>query len=95
MAGTAQDFYDDLSSNYHLICEDPEASMARQAAVLGPILVHECGNAVPITILDCACGIGTQAVGLAKVGFRVTGTDFSARAIERARGSSSRSNFWN
>jgi ubiquinone/menaquinone biosynthesis C-methylase UbiE len=47
--------------------------------------VRECGNTVPITILDCACGIGTQARGLAKVGFRVTGTDFSPRAIERAR----------
>jgi glycine/sarcosine N-methyltransferase len=85
MAGTVQDFYDDLSSNYHLIFEDWEASMARQAAVLGPILVRECGSATPMTILDCACGIGTQALGLARAGFRVTGSDLSPRAIERAR----------
>lgn len=85
MAGTVQDFYDDLSSNYHLIFQDWEASMARQAAVLGPILVRECGSATPMTILDCACGIGTQALGLATAGFCVTGSDLSPRAIERAR----------
>jgi|SRR5450631_1724936 glycine/sarcosine N-methyltransferase len=85
MAGTVQDFYDDLSSNYHLIFEDWEASMASQAAALGQILVRECGSALPITILDCACGVGTQALGLARTGFRVTGADLSPRAIDRAR----------
>src|SRR6202046_48919 len=85
MAGTVQDFYDDLSSNYHLIFQDWEASIARQAAVLGPILTRECGSATPMTILDCACGIGTQALGLATAGFCVTGSDLSPRAIERAR----------
>jgi SAM-dependent methyltransferase len=85
MAGTVQDFYDDLSCNYHLIFEDWEAAMASQAAALGPILARECGSAAPIRILDCACGIGTQALGLARAGFRVTGADLSARAIERAR----------
>jgi glycine/sarcosine N-methyltransferase len=85
MAGTVQDFYDDLSCNYHLIFEDWEASMANQAAALGPILVRESSGAMPMTVLDCACGIGTQALGLAKAGFRVTGADLSSRAIERAR----------
>ena len=85
MAGTVQDFYDELSSDYHLIFEDWEASMASQAAVLRPILVRECGNAMPIKILDCACGIGTQALGLGRAGFRVTGADLSPRSIDRAR----------
>jgi glycine/sarcosine N-methyltransferase len=85
MAGTVQDFYDDLACNYHLIFEDWEASIASQAAALGPILVRECGSVMPITILDCACGIGTQTLGLARAGFRVTGADLSPRAIERAR----------
>src|SRR6204780_1258580 len=84
MAGTVQNFYDDLSSYYHLIFEDWEASMAGQAAALAPILVRECGTATQIKILDCACGIGTQALGPAKAGFRVTGADLSPRAIERA-----------
>ena len=38
-----------------------------------------------VRILDCACGIGTQTLGLAGRGFRVTGTDISPRAIARAR----------
>ena len=85
MAGTVQSFYDELSSNYHLIFEDWETSMAKQSAVLGPILARASSTAMPLTILDCACGIGTQALGLARNGFRVTGTDLSPRAIERAR----------
>jgi SAM-dependent methyltransferase len=35
--------------------------------------------------LDCSCGIGTQAIGLAQQGFKVYGTDISAQEIERAR----------
>ena len=85
MAETVRDFYDDLASHYHLLFEDWEASMARQAAALGPILERGCGPAKSVKILDCACGIGTQALGLAKLGFRVTATDVSPRAIERAR----------
>ena len=36
-------------------------------------------------ILDCACGIGTQAIGLAMLGFRVEGSDTSVASITRAR----------
>ncbi len=36
-------------------------------------------------MLDCSCGIGTQTIGLAHLGYRVTGTDVSRRAIERAQ----------
>ncbi len=79
------DFYDRLAGNFHLMFEDWEASMARQAAALGPILERECGSAKSLRILDSACGIGTQALGLAKRGFRVTGSDVSPGAIERAR----------
>jgi glycine/sarcosine N-methyltransferase len=39
----------------------------------------------PARILDCACGIGTQSLGLAKLGFQVTGCDLSPRSIERAQ----------
>jgi glycine/sarcosine N-methyltransferase len=85
MAESVRDFYDELAGNYHWMFEDWEASMARQAAVLGPILERECGTAAPVRILDCACGIGTQALGLARFGFHVTGTDLSPCAIERAR----------
>ena len=41
-------------------------------------------------VLDCACGIGTQSIGLAQQGFQVTATDISAAAITRARTESQR-----
>ncbi|MFN0102724.1 MAG: class I SAM-dependent methyltransferase [Bryobacteraceae bacterium] len=80
-----KDFYDDLAANYHLIFEDWEASMARQAAALAPILERECGPPGTTQVLDCVCGIGTQTLGLAQRGFRMTATDASSSAVARAR----------
>jgi ubiquinone/menaquinone biosynthesis C-methylase UbiE len=36
-------------------------------------------------ILDAACGVGTQAIGLAQLGYNVVASDISLLAIERAR----------
>jgi glycine/sarcosine N-methyltransferase len=36
------------------------------------------------TVLDCSCGIGTQAIGLSRRGYEVTGTDISERSLRRA-----------
>jgi|ERR1700722_6328645 len=88
---TAQS-YDELASHYHLIFENWELSVERQAAALSSILQGKCGLATTARILDCACGIGTQSLGLAKMGFRVSGCDLSPRAIERARLEASRRN---
>jgi SAM-dependent methyltransferase len=85
MAESVQGFYDQLASNYHLIFEDWEASIRRQAAVLGAILERECGPASTVKVLDCACGIGTQALGLAKLGFQMTACDLSPLAVKRTR----------
>ena len=64
-------FYDNFADAYHLLFEDWEASMSWQAGVIASILDRECPFARG-AVLDCACGIGTQALGLAKLGFRVT-----------------------
>src|SRR5215831_20430425 len=77
--------YDALARHYHLIFENWEASLERQAAVLSSILELKCGLPGTARVLDCACGIGTQSLGLAKLGFRVHSCDVSARAVERAR----------
>ncbi|RLC12898.1 MAG: hypothetical protein DRI24_16775 [Deltaproteobacteria bacterium] len=37
------------------------------------------------SILDVSCGFGTQSLGLAKLGYQVTVSDISAKAIDRAR----------
>lgn len=76
--------YDDLAEHYHLIFEDWELSVERQGRTLSRILRENCGIPDGAHILDCACGIGTQALGLAKAGFRMAGSDVSPKAIHRA-----------
>jgi 2-polyprenyl-3-methyl-5-hydroxy-6-metoxy-1,4-benzoquinol methylase len=75
-------FYDELAENYHLIFDDWEASIRRQRDVLARLLP---APAVGKRILDCSCGIGTQAIGLAMLGFGVEGSDPSGASINRAR----------
>ena len=77
--------YDEFAAHCDQIFESWEASIVRQASVLGGILQHECGDRQPIRVLDCACGIGTQSLGLAMKGFDVEGCDISSRAVQRAR----------
>jgi glycine/sarcosine N-methyltransferase len=76
-------FYDALADDYHLIFLDWDASIERQGAALGAILEAE-GFPPPARVLDCACGIGTQMLGLAGAGYRVHATDISAAAVRRA-----------
>jgi SAM-dependent methyltransferase len=79
-----EQFYDALAPHYHLIFEDWKRSVLRQAQALDG-LIRERRGPPPLAVLDCSCGIGTQAIGLALRGYRVHGTDVSARAVERAR----------
>ncbi|MEU3528076.1 class I SAM-dependent methyltransferase [Streptomyces sp. NPDC038707] len=72
-------FYDELADDYHLVYADWDAGIRRQGDALAA-LIDEDGA----TVLDCACGIGTQAIGLALHGHHVTGTDLSPRAAARA-----------
>ena len=78
------DFYDRMAPFYHLIFPDWDASIERQAGELAGIIRGRWGEGVR-SILDVTCGIGTQAIGLARRGFEVTGSDLSAGAIARAR----------
>lgn len=88
MADTAQS-YDEFAAHYDQIFENWEENMLRQATVLGGILQHECRDVWPVQVLDCACGIGTQSLGLAMNGFDVEGCDTSSGAILRARSEAS------
>ena len=78
------DFYDQLSPFYHLIYEDWEASIAWQAERLSRIIRARWGEQVE-SVLDVSCGIGTQSLGLARLGFQVTASDLSPEAIARAQ----------
>jgi SAM-dependent methyltransferase len=48
-------------------------------------LIRDRADGETSELLDFACGIGTQAIGLAALGYRVTGTDLSPAAVARAR----------
>ena len=76
-------FYDALAPWYHLVYRDWEAGIAGQGQALASLLAAELGSP-PHRVLDAAVGIGTQALGLAGLGFEVTGSDISAAAINRA-----------
>lgn len=84
MISDVKECYDELADYYDLIFEDWSVSIVRQAAALAPILVRECGSSGSVRVLDCACGIGTQTLGLLGLGFSVVGCDLSPRAIARA-----------
>lgn len=79
----AVDFYNQLSPFYHLVYPDWEASIERQSSALDGIIKEFFGGDSR-RILDVACGIGTQALGLARLGYELTGSDISGAAIERA-----------
>ena len=77
-------FYDDLTPFYHLIFRNWEAAVRQQAEALDAIIRERWGDG-RLSILDAACGIGTQALGLAALDHRVTASDISSAAVERAR----------
>lgn len=83
------DFYDRMAGLYHLIFQDWNASIERQAGQLASIIEDRWGPGCR-TVLDVSCGIGTQALGLAQRGLTVTATDLSAGAISRARAEAQR-----
>ena len=76
-----EEFYDRMADYYHLIFEDWDASMRRQGAAIAKLLPPS-DKAGPI--LDIACGIGTQSLALAALGYTVTGSDISAAEVARA-----------
>lgn len=77
-------FYEPLAEHYHLIFEDWNRAIERQAKILNPLLAeHMPGH--PLKILDFACGIGTQALGLAGFGHQLTASDLSRAEVTRAK----------
>ncbi|MBQ4487871.1 MAG: class I SAM-dependent methyltransferase [Ruminobacter sp.] len=82
-----QNFYDNMATQYDKLFQDWQSTTREQAVILDKMF-SECGFDRDAQILDCACGIGTQAIGLASLGYQVTASDISdgelAEAKERA-----------
>ena len=81
---SVQGFYDGMAGQYHEMFADWHADVRTQAVVLERLLSAD-APAGPWRILDCACGIGTQAIGFALHGHSVHATDLSPAPLERAK----------
>lgn len=77
-------FYDELAPFYPLLYSDWDGAIARQGLALSKLL-SELGVARGDTVLDAACGVGTQALGLLGQGHRVMASDLSNGAVARLR----------
>ena len=77
-------FYDELAPYYHLLYGDWDQAIATQGAALATLLKAS-GVAPGERVLDAACGIGTQTIGLLQRGYEVDASDISAGAIERLK----------
>ena len=79
-----QTFYDDLASSYDKLFLDWQAATREQAEILDK-LFRRYGFDTDAAVLDCACGIGTQSIGLAAAGYTVTASDLSEGALAEAK----------
>lgn len=79
-----QTFYDNMASQYDKLFQDWKETTREQAVILDNIL-SENGFDHTARILDCACGIGTQAIGLAAMGYCVTASDISEAELQQAK----------
>jgi glycine/sarcosine N-methyltransferase len=84
MSNQTQQFYDNLADDYHLIFANWKKSVRKQGVTLDK-LIKSFGYESSMDLLDCSCGIGTQAIGLALQGYNVQGTDLSPKSIARAK----------
>ncbi len=83
-ATAVADFYDNLSRFYHLMHEDWEAWAAQDSAIVDATIratLPGYRSPAETRVLDCAAGIGTQAIGLHRLGYRVTACDASDQAL--------------
>ena len=85
----ASESYDAMAPFYHLIYPNWEESLSQQAALLDAI-IHDYWGGLVTSILDVACGIGTQSLGLAQLGYQLTASDLSPVSIARAEAEAQR-----
>ncbi len=79
-----QNFYDNMASRYDRLFLDWHATTKEQAVMLNRIF-NQNGFNNDAHVLDCACGIGTQAIGLAALGYQVTASDISDGELAEAK----------
>lgn len=86
-----QKFYDNLATHYDKLFLDWNKTTKEQALILDKIFKDN-GFDNNTKVLDCACGIGTQAIGLATFGYHVTASDISEGELAEAKKRASNEN---
>lgn len=79
-----QTFYNNLATQYDKLFLDWQATTREQAEILHKIFERN-GFDNTAKVLDCACGIGTQSIGIATLGYHVTASDISDGELVEAR----------
>ena len=79
-----QTFYDNMASQYDKFYLDWEGTTHKEADFLNKLFKNN-GYDIKSRILDCACGIGTQAIGLASLGYSISASDISGGEIAEAK----------
>lgn len=86
-----QTFYNNLASQYDKLFLDWQSTTCEQATILNKLFADN-GFDNTARILDCACGIGTQSIGLAALGYQVTASDISDAEIAEAKERAAKNN---
>ena len=85
MTESVTDFYDGLSPEYRdNMGWDWDAAVRKEGSSLDRFIAKQLGHKGPYSLLDCSCGIGTQAIGLALEGHQVHASDLSPVSIDCA-----------
>lgn len=79
-----QTFYDNMAAQYDKLFLDWRSTTREQAEILDRIF-SAYGFDRTAHVLDCACGIGTQAIGLAALRYPVTASDISDGELAEAK----------
>ncbi|WP_433722328.1 class I SAM-dependent methyltransferase [Nocardia sp. CA-129566] len=80
---SARGFYDGLAATYDLIYQDWNDAIVEQSRALDRLIRSVCQGDSE-RVLDVACGIGTQALGFAELGYNTVASDLSSVAAQRA-----------
>ncbi len=81
ISNDTNDFYDAIAEYYQYFFRDWETQLDREGLGLRAIF----RNKGVQHILDASCGAGTQAISLAKLGFKVVAADPSAGMLQKAQ----------
>jgi len=81
LPGSCQASFGDIADSFDQLFQDFDEIVRLEAESLNRILSVRKAH----TVLDCACGTGMQALGLAQLGYAVSASDISTKCLEILR----------